>query len=42
MKHAPETYLDQDASAIAAHMTGTGDRKAEARAEAARAGIEQA
>jgi integrase len=42
MKHAPEAYLDQDASAIAAHMTGAGDREAEARAEAARAGIKQA
>jgi hypothetical protein len=36
MKHAPEAYLDQDASAIAAHMTGAGDREAEARAEARR------
>jgi integrase len=42
MKHAPEAYLDQDASAIAAHMTGVGDREAEARAEAARQGIRQA
>jgi integrase len=42
MKHAPEAYLDQDASAIAAHMTGPGDREAEARAAAARAGIKQA
>ena len=37
MKHAPEAYLDQDASAIAAHMSGAGDREAEARVEAARA-----
>jgi len=42
MRHAPEAYLDQDASAIAAHMTGAGDREAEARAAAARAGIKQA
>ena len=36
MQHAPEAYLDQDAAAIAAHMTGITDREAEARVEAAR------
>ena len=36
MKHAPEAYLDEDAAAIAAHMTGQGNREGMARAEAAR------
>ena len=36
MKHAPKAYLDQDASAIAAHMAGTTDQEPSARAEAAR------
>lgn len=36
MKHAPEAYLDQDASAIAEHMAGTRDPEAAARVEAAR------
>ena len=31
MKHTPEAYLDQHASAIATHMTGAGDREGEAR-----------
>jgi integrase len=35
MKHAPEAYLDEDAAAIAAHMTGQGKETA-ARVEAAR------
>jgi integrase len=42
MKHAPEAYLDQDAAAIAAHMSGETDRETEARAEAARQGIRRA
>jgi hypothetical protein len=36
MKHAPEAYLDEDAAAIAAHMTGQGNRETAARIEAAR------
>jgi hypothetical protein len=36
MKHAPEAYLDEDAAAIAAHMTGQGNRETTARVEAAR------
>ena len=36
MKHAPEAYLDEDAAAIAAHMTGEGNRETAARVEAAR------
>jgi hypothetical protein len=36
MKHAPEAYLDQDAAAITARMTGTTDPEAEGRVEAAR------
>jgi integrase len=36
MKHAPEAYLDQDAAAIVARMTGAPDPEAVARAEAAR------
>jgi integrase len=42
MKHAPEAYQDQDASAIAAHMSGATDREAEARVEAARKGLRPA
>jgi hypothetical protein len=42
MKHAPEAYLDQDASAIAAHMAGATDREAEARVDAARKGLRPA
>jgi integrase len=36
MAHAPEAYMNQDAAAIAANMTGAVDREAEARAHAAR------
>ena len=36
MKHAPEAYLDEDAAAIVARMTGENDRESEARVEAAR------
>jgi integrase len=36
MQHAPEAYLDQDAAAIAAHMSPTADPERAARAEAAR------
>jgi integrase len=42
MKHAPEAYLDQDASAIAAHMAGTTERESAARVEAARREIRPA
>jgi integrase len=42
MKHAPEAYLDQDAAAIAAHMSGETDRETAARAEAARQALRQA
>jgi integrase len=41
MKHAPEAYLDQDAAAIAAHMSAT-DPETEARAEPARQALKQA
>ena len=41
MKHAPEAYLDQDAAAIASHLTGT-DAEAAARVEAARREIKPA
>jgi integrase len=42
MKHAPEAYLDQDAAAIVARMTGPADAEAVARAEAARRGLKPA
>ena len=41
MKHAPEAYLDEDAAAIAGHLTGV-DAEAVARAEAARREIRPA
>lgn len=41
MKHAPEAYLDQDAAAIAGHLTGV-DVEGVARAEAARREIRPA
>lgn len=36
MQHAPEAYLDEDAAAIAAHMSGHRDPEVEARVVAAR------
>ncbi|HXJ80122.1 MAG TPA: hypothetical protein VMS64_15730, partial [Candidatus Methylomirabilis sp.] len=39
MKHAPEAYLSEDGAKIAAHMAGTTDAEATARAAAARAGM---
>jgi len=36
MKHAQEAYLDKDAAAIAAHMTGKENGEAAARVKAAR------
>ncbi len=42
MKHAPEAYLDQDAAAIVARMTGATDPESVARAEAARLGLRPA
>jgi hypothetical protein len=36
MKHAPDSYLDEDAAAITAHMMGVVNPEAEARVEAAR------
>ena len=39
MKHAPEAYLSKDGAKIAAHMAGTTDAEAAARAAAARAGM---
>jgi integrase len=36
MKHAPEAYLDSDAEAIVAQMSGNADRESPARVEAAR------
>jgi integrase len=42
MKHAPEAYLDEDASAIAGQMTGASDREGAARAEAAREALRRA
>jgi integrase len=36
MKHAPESYLDEDAAAIAAHMTGGTNKETAATVEAAR------
>ena len=41
MKHAPEAYLDEDAAAIACHLTGV-DPEAVARAQAARREIRPA
>jgi hypothetical protein len=42
MKHAPEAYLDQDAAAIASHLTGMSDPEAAARVDAARREIKPA
>ena len=42
MQHAPESYLDEDAAAIAAHMAGEGNRETVARVEAARREIKPA
>jgi len=39
MRHAPEAYLDKDATAIDAQMDGTSDRETAARVEAARQGL---
>jgi integrase len=36
MQHAPEAYMDQDAAAIASHMSGAADQEQTAQAEAAR------
>ena len=36
MKHAPEAFLDQDAAAVAAHLSGESDQEAVARVAAAR------
>ena len=42
MKHAPEAYLDQDAAAIASHLTGASDPEAATRVDAARREIKPA
>jgi integrase len=42
MKHAPEAYLDQDAAAIASHLTGASDPEAAARVDVARREIKPA
>lgn len=42
MKHAPEAFLDQDAAAVAAHLSGESDREAVARAAAARRELRKA
>jgi integrase len=42
MQHAPEAYLDQDAAAIAAHMSGETDQETAARVAVARSGLKQA
>lgn len=42
MRHAPESYLDEDAAAIEAHMAGKGNREAAARVRAARRGLKPA
>jgi integrase len=42
MKHAPEAYIDQDGAAISAHMEGAADQETEARAAAARGGMQSA
>jgi hypothetical protein len=36
VKHAPESYLDEDAAAIAAHMTGGANKEPATRVNAAR------
>jgi integrase len=42
MKHAPEAYLDSDAAAIVAHMSGRTDAEAAARAEVNRKSMRRA
>jgi hypothetical protein len=42
MKHAPEAFLDQDAAAVAAHLSGESDREAVAGAAAARRELRKA
>jgi integrase len=42
MRHAPEAYLDEDAAAVAGHLSGVTDREAAVRVAAARAGLKQA
>jgi len=42
MKHAPEAFLDQDAAAVAAHLSGESDQEAVARAAAARRELRKA
>lgn len=39
MRHAPEAFLDEDAAAVASHLSGATDHEAAARAVAARAGL---
>ncbi len=39
MRHAPEAFLDEDAAAVASHLSGAADLEAAARAAAARAGL---
>ena len=42
MRHAPEAFLDEDAAAVADHLSSVTDREAAVRASAARAGLKQA
>lgn len=42
MRHAPESYIDEDGSAIAEHMAGKTDQERDARAQAAREGMRTA
>ncbi len=39
MRHAPEAFLDEDAAAVASHLSGATDQEAAARTAAARAGL---
>jgi integrase len=39
MRHAPEAFLDEDAEAVEAHLSGATDRERAMRASAARAGL---
>lgn len=42
MKHAPESYFQEDAAKVAASISGERNREAEAQAELARQGIRPA